>query len=798
MKLRFLVTGLLLLTYAASALAANFSIIPIPSDYIAFDGSPMYMRYKFRIENDAPFPLYLHDFHTSGDFMGSIRFNKSKSTCTFYARQIPKPISPKSSCLLVFDYSGIAPHLLPDTAEKILKNSLVVTDQLGMTINYVGNEFKVRVMKKTGKLASLPIKWTQSYRGISNFSFPFLKNINGILFAEPLNDSASIYRGLYRSTDKGKTWTPVTGFLDNTSVLSMENINDHIFFAGTNQHGVYKSTDKGKSWKRVFKSDTGVLSMLHVNDTLFAGFADNGLLKSHNEGNTWEMASGGIPKKSTVYSLINADGTLFAGMSKTIANKSVIFRSKDLGKKWEPLTNFTSSNPVKTLLYANKVLLANTYLEGVWYSTDKGDNWKRGSKKGGVPGLFPAGKQITSFSNANDTFFMGVAKDVLYKSENKGVSWEEVKGGGYPSGIDTLSLAKARKDNSNLDSIFAGTRNRGVYESTDKGTNWTQLQITNSSTALVTKLIKYHNQKDNKDILFAGLAGNGLYKSENEGTSWKKVADTFPANASVTSLLDANGTLYVGGVKGEKKEGIGLYISKDNGGSWSNLRYLHSVKATSLLYVKDKANAKDKDKDKDKGFILVGTADGLHSSNETQDSWNIVFDVFGRSVLSMVNVNGTVFVSTENLKFPNDNRFQRGKIKVKGKGKDQTKEWKWDDVKGGGYPTNAKVTSLLYTHGIIFVGTAEKGLYRSTDKGKTWAPVSGFSGKKVESLVDAGGGLMFAGGSDEGLYFSMDQGNNWEEFSILSAFNTGITCLTTINGWILAGTYSGLFKEKSK
>lgn len=172
--------------------------------------------------------------------------------------------------------------------------------------------------------------------------------------------------GVYKTTDGGKTWTHLG--LENTRAVSRIRIDpkncDRAFVAalgkpwGPNQErGVFRTTDGGKTWEKVlYVSDKAGAVDLNLDpnnpDLLFAGFwqvyrtewgmysggEDSGLWKSTDGGNTWTELSDnpGLPKglwgkvgvsvspvdPNRVYAIIEAED-------------GGVFRSDDGGATWE-------------------------------------------------------------------------------------------------------------------------------------------------------------------------------------------------------------------------------------------------------------------------------------------------------------------------------------------------------------------------------------------------------------------------------------------------------------------------------
>ncbi|HEY6809061.1 MAG TPA: hypothetical protein VI160_09770 [Gemmatimonadales bacterium] len=132
-------------------------------------------------------------------------------------------------------------------------------------------------------------------------------------------------RGMYKSTDAGRTWTHLG--LDDTRMIAMVDVDptnpDRLFVAalghpyGPNpQRGVFRSTDGGKTFDRVlFKDDYTSANDVRIDpanpNTVYAalwqqqqafweggdfGGGSGGIFKSTDGGSTWTQLSDGLPQ----------------------------------------------------------------------------------------------------------------------------------------------------------------------------------------------------------------------------------------------------------------------------------------------------------------------------------------------------------------------------------------------------------------------------------------------------------------------------------------------------------------------
>ena len=169
--------------------------------------------------------------------------------------------------------------------------------------------------------------------------------------------------GVWKSTDAGKSWKNVG--LSDTQQISAVVVHpknpDLVYVAalghtwGPNaERGVFRSTDGGKSWKKVLfvdeKTGASDLAMDPSNPRiLFAGFwqvsrkpwalesggPGSGLWKSTDGGETWKKLAGGLPEGTVGKICVSVSPArperVFAMVE---AEKGGLWRSDDGGEKW--------------------------------------------------------------------------------------------------------------------------------------------------------------------------------------------------------------------------------------------------------------------------------------------------------------------------------------------------------------------------------------------------------------------------------------------------------------------------------
>jgi hypothetical protein len=101
------------------------------------------------------------------------------------------------------------------------------------------------------------------------------------------------------------------------------------------------------------------------------------------------------------------------------------------------------------------------------------------------------------------------------------------------------------------------------------------------------------------------------------------------------------------------------------------------------------------------------------------------------------------------------------------------------------------VLSLAVSGANIFAGTANAGVFKSTDGGANWSPVdSGLTSNSVLSLAVCGGSLVAGTSYGNGIFRTADMGKSWKAANA-GLTDTHILCLLASGKSLFAGTDCG-------
>ncbi len=174
-----------------------------------------------------------------------------------------------------------------------------------------------------------------------------------------------------QQTSATEAWMPVYTSFKKKTMRSIFESSEGIVFIGSD-NGLYKSSDKGKSWKQV-QNEGWVMDMVESEGVLIAT-GQNGIMRSTDKGETWEwvISEGGV---GIAIERIHGG---FAAISYSSSTQSRRIRiSLDRGKTWkvidEGLRPSLSISSIKQVGYN----LVCAHPDGIFLSSDMGMTWKR-------------------------------------------------------------------------------------------------------------------------------------------------------------------------------------------------------------------------------------------------------------------------------------------------------------------------------------------------------------------------------------------------------------------------------------
>ena len=364
--------------------------------------------------------------------------------------------------------------------------------------------------------------------------------------------------GLFRSSDSGRTWSPVRGIeVGTVNALAVAPGPAPMLFAGALAQGVL-SSENGLSWR---ESNSG-LNAVRVTavavdpfdpSVLYVSRGDLGVSRSRNGGVTWKLANEGLP--AFAFDAVTADptfagvvyaGSLWGGLFKsadprrhmdaiesrasavrgcdrsgssssppTIYAGTVatgVFRSSNAGESWSPSSSVVGVGSVPSFAFdpfSPGTVYTPTYytpgpctlgcpiLPGVLArSTDGGDRWIS------LPSLENIAAVAVDPANPGRLYAGVGAEEGIFVSLDAGERWDR-----RMAGLEGVSVSAVATSAGAPVAIYAGSRSDGVFRSADGGLTWSSI-----SRGLADRRIRFLSRSPNGETLYAGTDGGGLYE----------------------------------------------------------------------------------------------------------------------------------------------------------------------------------------------------------------------------------------------------------------------------------------------
>ena len=574
--------------------------------------------------------------------------------------------------------------------------------------------------------------------------------------------SVSMGDGVYKSIDGGKSWK-------NVGLEKSEHIGKIVvdprdtnvvyvaaqgpLWAPGGDRGLYKTTDGGKTWNRVLNisENTGVTDVVldptnpdilyaasyqrrrHV-FTLIDGGPESSIQKSTDGGKTWTKLKDGLPKED-----MGRIGLAVAPHNPKVVYATIestrkaggIFVSKDGGSSWKKVNDFNAQGQYYGEIFVDPNDDDRIYAADVWVkvSDDGGKTWRKLDEKWKHPD-----NHIVWIDPANSDHLIIGCDGGIYESFDRAENWN------FKSNLPVTQFYRVSADDAlPFYNVYGGTQDNfslgGPARTTDaKG-------IANADWYVTQGGDGFRSIPDPKDsnIIYAESQNGGLVRFDKR-TGEALDIQPLPAGNQDPLRLNWDSPIIVSPHDSNRLYFAAQYLlrSDDRGNAW-------------------RAISPDLTRHIDRNTLpVMGRVWGVDAvSKGASTSWygNIV------SLAESALQEGLIYVGTDD-----------GLIQVT---EDGGKNWrKIDHI--AGVPDMTYVSRLEASqHDVNVVyasfdnhqnGDFKPYVLKSSDRGKTWTsiagdlPARGSAYALVEDRVDPK--LLFAG-TEYGLFVSQNGGTSW-------------------------------------
>ncbi len=580
--------------------------------------------------------------------------------------------------------------------------------------------------------------------------------------------------GIYKSEDGGKSFKNM-GLTKSEHIgnIAIDPTNSDVVYVAAygplwnagGERGIYKTTDGGKTWNQVLKvSDNTGFNEVHIDNqhpniiyacahqrrrhewAYISGGPESAVYKSTDNGTTWNKLSNGLPtgdvgRIGLAISPVNTD--IVYAIVEGRDNKG-FYKSSDRGASWTKQSSYSTDGNYYQEIVADPLNADKVYSMATWAQVSK-DGGKSFS------GLGEKSKHVDNHAMWIDptvpNHYLIGCDGGLYESFHGAETWD------FKSNLPITQFYRVCVDNVKpFYNVYGGTQDNNTLGG--PGRTMSASGITNSDWFVTVGGDGFQSRVDPKEpnIIYSEWQYGGLVRFdrktgeqvdikpiEKEGES----AYRFNWDAPLIISNFDNKRIYFGANK--------VFKSDDRGNSWTVISPdLSRGIDRNKLPMMDKVWSMDavaknqstsifgnltalSESPKNEKLIYAGTDDGLlHVTDNGGQSWNKIDNIQGIPSINAGGVKMQPIVNTvlasqhdENLVYAVFNNHRQGDYKpYLLKSNDKGKNWINISVT---LPERGSVYSIAEDHknkDLIFCGT-EFGFYFSLDAGNNWVELNG-------------------------------------------------------------------------
>ena len=387
---------------------------------------------------------------------------------------------------------------------------------------------------------------------------------------------------IFKLSEDGSRWQHLfdifklnTGYGGNSPIAKWKNT---LYFVPSNE--LFVSTDDGKTWilRRSWEEHYHYPREWLVTESAFYIAFMNGIVRSKDEGKTWEDLNSGLSLNTpidVIRSIVEIQDTIYVGTSNGLFRLKVDeWIRVDLPENVGKIRSVTVAND--TLYVAAELSdevtdprLISLGLQRSWWifrSTDSGMSWTdiTPTNAWSLNGWPPHVKLVA----AGDTVL--VMEKGMVRSTDRGDTWQPVQPpGSTPTMSGDVDVAAIVKGNA----FYISSYDDGLHRSTDEGKTWSKVDISGFSRIDDLLTFKRKNSAKNTATILFARSHIKMFSTNNQGKIWHKVKQEIrmenperEEQPDISHIVKSGGVVYAKGGSQFGHGEIGLYrISAEDG-----------------------------------------------------------------------------------------------------------------------------------------------------------------------------------------------------------------------------------------
>jgi len=477
------------------------------------------------------------------------------------------------------------------------------------------------------------------------------KNQNNVIYGD----------GIYKSEDGGKSWKNM-GIENSEHIggIAIDPNNSNIVYVAAmgslrnagGDRGIYKTTDSGKTWENVLEiseytgcyevhMDPRYSNILYASAhqrmrNLYTGIyggTESGIYRSLDSGVTWEKMKSGLPSEDVgriglAISPVNPD-VIYAIIEATKDDKGV-YKSVDRGVSWTKQNSYISSYPFYfQKLYCDTKDVNRVYSDDVFIqvTNDGGKTWSNlGDDKKHVD------NHAMWIDPDDNNHIIAGCDGGVYETYDKGKNWD------FKANIPITEIYKITTDNAEpFYNVYIGTQDNNSLGGPSRTINSSGIMnqdwyFTNAGDGFETQVdwtdpnIIYSQSQVGGLVRFDKKSGENLFIKPQD---FADTAYRFDWDAALLISQHDNKRLYFGGnkllrsddqgstwreISPDLTRGVPQEMQKLMGQSWSIDQLVRKGSMAQIVTIAES--------NLDENILFVGSGDGLiHYTTDGGTNW---------------------------------------------------------------------------------------------------------------------------------------------------------------------------------